>query len=291
MSAVPASSQLTPHRGAQVELPGRHGPIAALRVAAPGPVAVLVPGYTGSKEDFAPVLDAIGDAGYEALAIDLPGQMDSPGPDDEAAYRPEPLGQVLAELIGKLAAEGRPILLLGHSYGGLVARRAVLAGAPVAGLTLLSSGPGELPHGTRRQVLELGDPVLRAHGLRAAHQAMEVLNAANPRWLTMPEPLREFLRVRFLRNSPAALLGMGMGLRTEPDRVTDLARVLRKTRTDCLVTCGATDDAWSPSTQRDMADRLEADFSLIEGAGHSAAVENPEALLATLLPTWRSWLS
>ena len=45
------------------------------------------------------------------------------GPDDEAAYQPAALGVVIAELVGKLAAEGGPVVLLGHSYGGLVVAR------------------------------------------------------------------------------------------------------------------------------------------------------------------------
>lgn len=280
-------SQLTQHRASLVELAGRY---AALRTTGEGPVVLLVPGYTGSKEDFAPLLDPIADAGYQAIAIDLPGQMDSPGPADESAYLPAALGLGLAELVEKLAADGKPVLLLGHSFGGLVARRAVLAGAPVSGLTLLGSGPGELPQGARRQVLELGDPLLRQHGITAAMQAQEALNRANPRWQSLPEPLREFYRARFLRNTEASLLGMGRGLRTEPDLVADLSRKLRSGSTGCLVACGVTDDTWAPAVQRDMADRLEADYAAIPGAGHSPAVEAPEALLDVLLPTWSSWM-
>ncbi|GGS12935.1 alpha/beta hydrolase [Actinokineospora fastidiosa] len=281
-------SQLTPHRAVPVELPGHY---AALRTTGDGPVVLLVPGYTGSKEDFVPLLDPIADAGYQALAIDLPGQMDTPGPDDENAYLPAALGTGLAELVEKLAADGRPVLLVGHSFGGLVARRAVLAGAPIAGLTLLSSGPGELPQGIRRQVLELGDPLLRQHGVAAAQQAQEALNRENPRWQSLSEPLREFFRARFLRNNPAALLGMARGLRTEPDLVADLSRRLRSNSTGCLVACGIADDTWPPAVQRDMADRLEADYAAILGAGHSPAVEAPEALLDVLLPTWNTWLA
>ncbi|MGQ0838265.1 alpha/beta fold hydrolase [Actinokineospora sp.] len=291
MSAVPASSQLGPHRAVRADLPGRFGPIGALHVQAPGPIVLLVPGYTGSKEDFVPVLDPIADAGFEVVAIDLPGQQDSPGPADENAFRPATLGLVLADLIGKLAAEGRPVVLVGHSYGGLVSRRAVLAGAPVVGLTLLSTGPSELPAGPRRQILDLGDPMIRHGGVAAAHQALELVNAGNPRWLAMPETLREFFRARFLRNTAPALLGMGHGLREEPDLVADLHRTLRSSGIGCLVACGANDDAWPPSVQRDMADRLDADFSMIEAAAHSPAVENPDGLLSVLLPTWQTWLN
>ncbi|HVK25531.1 MAG TPA: alpha/beta hydrolase [Actinokineospora sp.] len=283
-------SQLSPHRAHRVDLTGPYGPIAALRIAGAGPIALLVPGYTGSKEDFAPILDPIADAGFEVVAIDLPSQLDSPGPPDEASYLPAPLGLVVAEVAGKLAADGRPVVLLGHSYGGLIARRAVLAGAPVVGLTLLDTGPGELPVGGRRTVLDLAEPALRQYGVQAAYDALEMLNADTPRYQVMAPEQRAFLRRRFLCNTVSSLVGMGTGLRTEPDLVGDLARYLRSHRIGCLVACGADDDAWTPSSQRDMADRLEADFSMISGAAHSPAMENPADLLGTLLPTWKSWL-
>jgi pimeloyl-ACP methyl ester carboxylesterase len=293
---VSIPSQLTPNGADRVDLQGRYGPVAALRRRAvgatePRPTALLVPGYTGSKEDFAPLLDPIAASGFEAIAIDLPGQYESGGPDDEAAYQPAALGGVLAELVGKLAADGGPVVLLGHSFGGLVVRAAVLAGAPVAGLTLMGTGPSELPEGLRRQVLEFGEPAMREQGIEAAQELREQLDAMAPPNPAHTPELRAFLRERFLRSQPAALLGKARALRTEPDLVSSLARVLHTSGIPCLVCCGEFDDAWPVSTQRDMADRLDADFAVVPAARHSPNTENPEALLATLLPTWRSWLA
>ena len=118
----------------------------------------------------------------------------------------------------------------------------------------------------------------------------ELDKLAPPPVARAPE-LTTFLRERFLRSLPASLLGMAHGLRTEPDQVSVLARALHTSGIPCLVACGETDDAWSVPTQRDMADRLDADFAVIPGACHSPNTENPEALLATLLPTGRSWLA
>jgi pimeloyl-ACP methyl ester carboxylesterase len=58
-----------------------------------------------------------------------------------------------------------------------------------------------------------------------------------------------------------------------------------------LVACGVDDDAWPVSAQRDMAERLDADFAVIPAAKHSPATENPAALLTIRLATWRSWLA
>ncbi|MBP2476528.1 pimeloyl-ACP methyl ester carboxylesterase [Crossiella equi] len=295
MSVAPYS-QLSPHRGHRVELPGDYGPIAALHAVADEAAdqratALLVPGYTGSKEDFAPLLDPLAAAGFESYAIDLPGQYESPGPDDPEAYLPGPLGGVLAKLVTQLASGGRRVLLFGHSYGGLVARGAILAGVRVHGLTLLSSGPGELPEGERRRALDAGEPLIRTGGVPAAQQLREERDARAAHWDDTPEELKELLRVRMLRSTAAGLLGMANGLRSEPDLVGRLSAALRTSGTPALVVCGEADDAWSVASQRDMADRLDADFAVLGDAGHSANTENPEALLATLLPTWRAWLA
>ncbi|WP_308209272.1 alpha/beta fold hydrolase [Allokutzneria sp. A3M-2-11 16] len=294
---VPFPSPLTPHRGTRVELPSRYGPIAALRAmpdpsADLGAVALLVPGYPGSKEDFAPLLDPISDAGFDVVAIDLPGLNESGGPEEEAAYRPGALGEVVAELITDLGDGGtRPVLLLGHSFGGLVTRAAVLVGARIAGLTLLCSGPSELPDGDRRQAIIEGEPILRTKGMAAAQELREARDARRPGWAHVPQRLKEFYRRRFLASKPAGLLGMADGLRYEPDLVPKLGVVLQSSGTPSLVVCGEGDDVWPVSAQRDMAERLDADFAVLAGAGHSPNVENPEALLATLLPTWRAWLT
>jgi pimeloyl-ACP methyl ester carboxylesterase len=271
-------AQLAAHQAARVTLPG---PLAALACGT-GPTVLLIPGYTGSKEDFAPLLDPIAGAGFTAVAIDLPGQYESPGPPDESAYLPAALGQVVADLVGGLAGDGQ-VIVLGHSYGGLVARSAVLAGARVAGLVLMCSGPGALPDGGRRSTLAHAEPVLRAHGIEAVQRLREQSDLIAG--LSPPPPeLAAFLRTRFLANTPAALLGMADGLRTEPDRVPELAATLHQTRTPCLVTCGEHDDAWPPAQQRDMATRLNAPFTPIPNAAHSPNTENPTALLTLLLP-------
>jgi|SRR6187399_348855 len=284
-------AQLTPHSAERIDLRGSHSRIAALRTTAPAKASVLlIPGYTGSKEDFAPILDGIAAAGLRAVAVDLPGQFESPGPADEASYLPVALGGVVAELVEILAAEGNPVLLLGHSYGGLVARAAVLAGASIAGLALLGSGPAELPEGHRRDALALGEPLLREKGLEAAYAVREQINARFPAWRTLPEELKAFHRKRFTSSSPFGLLGMADGLRREPDLVDALAERLHEQKVPALVVAGERDDAWSVPMQRDMAARLGAPFALVGNAAHSPNTENPAGLLDVLLPAWLAWL-
>ena len=281
---------ITPHGATRVEVRVGGTTLAALRAEPANPAgatAVLVPGYTGSKEDFAALLDPLRSAGLSVLAVDMPGQYESSGPDREDEYLPEPLGRTLAALVTDLTCGGRHrVLLLGHSYGGLVARSAVLAGAPVTGLTLLGSGPGALPSGQRRAVIDATEPVLRAEGIEVVQRLLETRDG-----IAEPPELAALLRARFLGSATAGLLGMATGLRTEPDRVTELATALRTGGIPCLVAFGEFDDAWPVPVQREMALQLGAEIAMVPGAAHSPAIENPGALLDALLPMWRRWLT
>ncbi|MGH4014105.1 MAG: alpha/beta fold hydrolase [Pseudonocardiaceae bacterium] len=282
-------SQITPHRAVPVQLRVTGTALAALRAEPDEPigaVALLLPGYTGSKEDFAPLLDPLRTAGLTVLAVDLPGQHESDGPHREQDYHPDQLGRTVAELVSGLAAVGDRVLLLGHSYGGLVARSAVLAEAPVTGLTLLGSGPGALPPGERRALLDATEPIMRTAGIEAVQRLREARDG-----MVEPPELAELLRARFLGSSTVGLLGMASGLRTAPDRVAELADTLRGGTISCLVACGESDDAWPVPVQLAMAARLGAEVAVVPRAGHSPNTENPGALLDALVPVWRRWLA
>lgn len=276
------ADQLTPTRAVPTFLDSPSGPIAALDTGGDGPVVLLVPGYTGSKEDFAPVLDPLSDNGIRAVAIDLPGQFESGGPPSETFYRPESLGPVLGPVIDGL---GEKVVLLGHSYGGLVSRAAVLSGAPVAGLVLLCSGPAGFTVGARLDALRIGGPLLRGYGLAAAYAIRESMTQ-RLRGAQRAE-LAAFLRHRFLQTSAPSLLGMASALIDEPDRTGELANALRGR--PVAVISGAGDDAWPHEQQQAMAARLGTSLVLIPAAAHSPAVEAPTALVNLLAPLVQAW--
>ena len=255
--------------------------IAALTAGAPtGRPALLVPGYTGSKEDFAPLLAPLAAARFRVVAMDQPGQHESPGLPEREDYTPDRLGAVVRDVARSL---GPPVRLLGHSFGGLVSRAAVIAEpALFDSLVLLSSGPAQL-EGVRRLRIEQMEPVLSATGLTGVYAAMQAMALEDPAYVAPPTELAEFLERRFLGGSPVMLEGMGDALRHEPDRVAELAA----TGVPVLVVHGAGDDAWPPEVQHSMARRLGARYQVVPDAAHSAAVENPAATAAVLLEFWR----
>ena len=267
--------------GERVILETWSGALAGLRSGEPGaPAVVLLPGYTGSKEDFAPVMSPLAHAGFAVTAIDLPGQFESAGPADPAAYTPQALGVVVRDVA---AAVGPRVHLVGHSFGGLVARAAVIA-EPEAflSLVLMGSGPAGIG-GARRDLIDHLEPVLAVSGMAAAYDAGLEASRAQAGYVEPPAALAAFLRRRFVASAPAMLQGMGDALRTELDRVAELAAV----ELAMLVLHGVDDDAWSPSVQSDMARRLDVDRVVIGGAAHSPAVENPSATAAALIDFWR----
>jgi pimeloyl-ACP methyl ester carboxylesterase len=273
------TAQLQP-AGTRTELETGYGRLAALRAGSDGPPALLLPGYTGSKEDFAPLLGPLAEAGFAVTAIDLPGQFESPGPTDPAAYTPARLAPVIHDVVHGL---GAPTHLVGHSFGGLVARAAVIAEPDaLASLTLIGSGPAGIG-GARAAVITHLEPLLASAGLPAVYAASEAIARAQPGYVAPPPALAAFLARRFLAGSPAMLQGMGTAVRAEPDRVAELAA----TGVRLLVLRGADDDAWPPAVQDEMARRLGADVVVIAGAAHSPALEQPATTAAALIGFWR----
>ncbi len=279
--------QLADHDARHRTFDGGAGPLVALDTGGDGErgTVLLVAGFTGSKEDFAPLLLPLCAAGYRVVAVDQRGQFESPGPDDPARYSVAELAEDLVAVARQLRAEGVTTLhLLGHSFGGLVARAAVLA-EPTAfsTLTLLGSGPSRLG-GARAQLLENLTPLLDAGGVPLVAEALEQLSMTDPSAQLVPEPTREFLSRRFLANTAAGLRGMAAAMTTEPDRVAELAA----TGVPVLVAYGTADDAWTPAVQEDMARRLGARHEVIAGAIHSPAIENPARTLEALVDFWCS---
>lgn len=266
-------------RWERLEVPG--GPLAVLRREPTGEVrrgtVLLVPGYTGSKEDFRLLLPPLAEAGHPVVALDQRGQFQSPGPDDLAAYTTAALGADLLAAIDALG--GEPMHVVGHSFGGLVARAALLSRPAAFGsLTLMGSGPAGLT-GPRVEILSLLRPLLLQGGMPVVVAAMDAMNAQDARYLALDASLQGFLRDRMLAASPHALLGMADALTTEPDRVAEL----RASGVPLLVLHGAADDAWTPALQEQMATRLGAAYAVIPDAQHSPAVENPAATAKVLL--------
>ena len=241
-----------------------------------------MPGYTGSKEDFIAVLTPLAAAGFDVVALDQRGQNQSAGSDAEGAYALDRLGADLLEVLDALDVQR--VHLLGHSFGGLVAREAALA-APqrISTLTILDSGPAAIPGRSAEQAKLL---VAAAGFMSTAEIWAEIrkMDAAEEAPQHPDAAVRAFLEERFLANAAAMLVGMGTEILTAPDRTADLAAL----GLPILVAAGIGDEAWPIEVQKDMATRLGTDLVLIGDAAHSPAAENPAKTAEILATFWES---
>jgi pimeloyl-ACP methyl ester carboxylesterase len=256
---------------------------------------LLLPGFTGSKEDFIALHGPLADAGYRTVAVDGRGQYETPGPrDDEAPYAQ---GELAQDVLAQATAVGTTVHLVGHSLGGLIARAAVLRDAtPFASLTLMSSGPAQISVSQQQRVKLLRDAlaVMSMADVWDAIQAMEP-----PEETDTGEPGhdgtgeldagldaglddRADLRRRWLATSPAQLIATGRQLCTEPDRVAELAAV----PLGMHVVSGARDDTWPVPLLDDMAARLKAHRTAVRDAEHSPNTDQPLATARALAAFW-----
>ena len=252
-------------------------------------MAVLVPGFTGSKEDFLAVLEPLAAGGFTTATFDQRGQFESARdaacPDGQPLTL-EQLADDLVALVDVVSPAG-PVHLVGHSFGGLVARVATVRHPErVASLTLMCSGPGALPE-TQRAMLDALVAALGALPIETVWEAKEHLDRAGG--VEQPDPeVHEFMHRRFVSNDPESLAAKARILATEPDRTDELAQALGTHGIPALVLHGQTDDAWPIDDQERMSRRLRAGLVVIPSAGHSPAVDQPEATAAALLSFWTS---
>ncbi|MFF1571110.1 alpha/beta fold hydrolase [Leifsonia sp. NPDC058292] len=231
----------------------------------------IVPGFTGSKEDFRTFLPLLVAHGWDVWAYSQRGQADSVGPVGVENYRLEDFAGDAIEVAG-LVGGGHPVHVVGHSFGGVVVRAAAIAvPASFASVTLLCSGPLGWPgrhHDTTDTV--------------AASGSIGLWNRDNAHTIGLPDADltadEAFLRLRASRTSSDNLLAGAELLRSDPGSTAEL----RATGLPVHIAHGEFDEAWPVDWQREMAEQLGAAYTVIPGSAHSPQLEAPEATATAL---------
>jgi 2-succinyl-6-hydroxy-2,4-cyclohexadiene-1-carboxylate synthase len=234
------------------------------------PTIVLLHGFTQTGRSWEPTIAALGER-YRALAPDIRGHGAA------ADARPVSFDAVCDDVLG-LAPER--FALAGYSMGGRIALSLALA-APdrISRLALIGASPG-LPDPQERHARRTADDALADRIGREGIEAFASEWSSLPLFADQPPAVAAAARAERLSQSPAglaaALRGLGTGVMTPLwDRLPTLTIPV-------ALIVGERDAAFRAIAER-MVDLLpDATLHLVDGAGHAAQLERPQAVAALL---------
>jgi 2-succinyl-6-hydroxy-2,4-cyclohexadiene-1-carboxylate synthase len=243
------------------------------------PTLILVHGFGGAKEDFADHVDALA-RDHHVVRFDLRGHGESGAPDAPSAYSLDRLAADVLSVADSLGVE--QFRMLGHSMGGMVARRVVLARPDrVEALVLMDTSAGP-PPGIDPELVSAGAEVARRDGMAVLRELLDEVNplgsAAHERVVAERPGFREYGDRKWSTLSPVMWSELVVEITRQPDQLTELAALSCPT----LVLVGEEDATFiEPSLL--LADVVpDARLVLIPDAGHSPQFENPAVWFAAV---------
>ena len=238
-----------------------------------GPAVVLLHAGIADRTMWSEYLPPLADAGFRAVAMDLPGFGEATVPAGEQAPWMDVL--VTMDALGLDRAT-----LVGSSFGGAVALRvAVIAPERVAALALFSApGPEAEPSPELAAAWEAEEAALESGDVDPA------VRAVVEHWTMADAP-------RSLRDRIAAMqrraftLQLAAGEVTEaPDPAEEFSQAVSGLRMPVLVATGEHDKPDFHDAAEALTETLpDAQREVVEAAGHLVPLENPQAFQALLL--------
>jgi 2-succinyl-6-hydroxy-2,4-cyclohexadiene-1-carboxylate synthase len=245
-----------------------------VEVMGDGPIILMLHGFTRDARAWQPVLPAF--EGYRAVRVDLIGHGRSDGPADPARYTMAHAVEDLLALLHHIHVE--QYALVGYSLGGRVGLHlATAAPERLWALVIESASAG------------IEDPAQRAARVESDEKLAQSvftdgIEAFVDRWqaqslfvsqTSLPAEVLAEQRLQRLENSPTGLAnslrGMGAGAQ---DYILDRLEVIDA---PALFLAGALDARYAAIAPVLAAQVPGARHCIIEGAGHTTHLEQPEA--------------
>jgi 3-oxoadipate enol-lactonase len=252
--------------------------LPAFRMLGSGPTILMLHGIGGGSQAFAPQLESFSSQGFRAVAWDMPGYGNS-APIEPYTFKG--LANSAAKLIETLDPSGghAPVILLGHSMGGMVAQELIVRRPGLVRALILSGTTAAF--GTADGAWQRRFMAQRTAPLEAGGSMADVAAALLPGMLgpsALPEGAR--LAQQVMSTVHAATYRAALAALPTFDRQAALAHI----RVPTLLIAGAQDHHASPQLMQAMAKQIAgAEYVELSGVGHLANLEAPELFDAAVL--------
>jgi 2-succinyl-6-hydroxy-2,4-cyclohexadiene-1-carboxylate synthase len=239
-----------------------------------GPPFVMVHGFTGAQADFADHAPRFAPRST-VVTFDHRGHGESDKPESVEAYTLDRLVTDTLTVVDALGFER--FTLLGHSMGGMVARRLVLRYPErVGALVLMDTSPGmppsidpELAEAAAALALE-GDLAL----LREILDEADTLGSPADQRVRRDRPgYVEYCEWKWAHISPASYAGLLRAMVHQDDQLALMSGITCPT----LVIVGEEDEHFVPAARTMARVVPDARLVVVPNAGHSPQFENPDA--------------
>ena len=240
--------------------------LPAFRVLGSGPTVLFLHGIGGGNMAFAPQIESFAVQGWRAVSWDMPGYGAS------APIEPYTFKGLAESCLTLIDALRGPVILVGHSMGGMVAQE-VVARRPQAVRALVLSGTSPAfgkPDG------QWQDAFLRERTapLDAGRSMAELAAELVPKMIGIgPDPDGVELALDVMGSVPPATYRAALAALLTFDRRRNLAQIAVPT----LLLAGAEDRNAPPAVMKRMAEAVPgSEYLELTGVGHLANLEAPE---------------
>jgi 3-oxoadipate enol-lactonase len=239
-----------------------------------------VHGLGGAKEDFADHVPVLA-RDHTVVVFDHRGHGESGNPPDAASYSFE---RFVADTLAVADATGlEHFRLLGHSMGGMVARK-IAIGEPtrVDALVMMDTSAGPVP-GFDPELIDIGVQAALTQGKQALKELLDWASAldtpAYNRVLAERPGYAEFADRKWADMSE---IMWGTVMHELAHQTDDLPALAASLLAPLLILVGEQDKPFVLASKAMKEAIPTAQMVVIPGAGHSPQFENPEAWIAAL---------